>query len=46
MLAPELPLFIQVERNMIELELQRTSSKRGLALLYIRQKQMPKCKEI
>jgi len=28
MLAPDLPLFIQVERNMIE----RTSSKRGLAL--------------
>jgi hypothetical protein len=28
MLAPDLLLFIQVERNMIE----RTSSKRGLAL--------------
>jgi hypothetical protein len=28
MLAPDLPLFIQVERTMIE----RTSSKRGLAL--------------
>jgi len=28
MLAPDLPLFIQVERHMIE----RTSSKRGLAL--------------